>query len=206
MAKKTKRSELDFYSQKAKKEGYPARSVYKLKEIQEKFHILHRGDMVLDLGAAPGSWSLFAAEKAGPEGKVFGIDLSPISVSDRKGKITWIQGDIFDDSLLGNLPVREFSAVICDAAPATTGNRTIDSARSLDLADRALSIAEQYCMKGGNFAVKLFQGGEEKIFSARVLNHFSQVKRCKPRACRKDSFEIYLIGLGKKEKIRREAP
>ena len=194
------RAAPDYYSQLAKKEGYPARSVYKLKEIQDKTGILKKGYSVLDLGAAPGSWSLFASRKVGKEGKVHGIDLKQIPQEPEKHNLVFSVGDMYDDSSIEQISGGlRFNVILSDAAPNTSGNRTIDSSRSLALAERAIELSEKYLLPGGHIAVKVFQGGDEKALTAAMRKLFASVKTLKPKACRKESFEVYLIGLGRKD-------
>ncbi len=204
-------AKLDFWSLKAQKEGYPARSVYKLKEIDEKFSFFKkRGDKlrILDLGAAPGSWSLYVLrnmEKMGKGGGGFlaAADLSPLSRQYDKGlfdgdNFRFIQGDITaPDIRAALLAFAPYHAVICDAAPATTGRAELDALRSLDLAETALDYAEHALAKGGNFAVKVFQGGDTATLLKRVKGLFVQGKSFKPQACRRESVETYYIGLDK---------
>lgn len=193
------RSQPDYYAQLAKKEGYPARSVYKLREIHEKTGILRKGDSVLDLGAAPGSWSMFASRKVGADGKVQGIDLKHIPEAQSNSNLSFIVGDMYDDTCIERIADNSgFNVILSDAAPDTTGNRTIDSARSLALAERAFELSEKYLHPNGSFIVKVFQGGENRELISAMGKLFNSVKTLKPKACRKESFEIYLIGMGRR--------
>ena len=195
-------SKLDHYSIKAQKEGYPARSVYKLKEIDEKFGLVKGGAIkALDLGAAPGSWSLYLLRK---KALPVSVDLAPLSrqydagLFDKPGFI-FIQGDFTHDktreAIISQGPYR---LLLSDAAPATTGNRSIDSLRSLELAETALAYAESALEKGGNLVVKVFQGGDTSTLLKAMRLLFETAKSFKPKACRPESFETYYIGLGKK--------
>ncbi|MDR0320640.1 MAG: RlmE family RNA methyltransferase [Treponema sp.] len=197
----------DHWQQKARKEGYPARSVYKLQEIEQKYGILKSragGCRVLDLGAAPGSWSLYILRKPDVEknGFLAAADLSPLSREFDKGlfdgsNFFFIQGDITSaevrEALLSKGP---YSAIISDAAPSTTGNHTVDAARSLELAETVLSYAENALASGGSLAVKVFQGGESGDLLKRMKVLFQTAKSFKPQACRGESVETYFIGLG----------
>ncbi len=185
----------DHYTRRAKKENYPARSVYKLQEIQEKFKLIQPGQHVLDLGCAPGSWLLFAAKKVGPRGKVAGIDLKPVS-GKLPGNAVVHTGDIFDEAAgfwprLGD----RFDLVLSDMAPGTTGNSSVDAVRSFYLCEAALSVADKLLVAGGGFVCKIFQGEEVEQMVGAVRNAFKQHKLFKPKSCRKASKEIYIIGM-----------
>ncbi|MDR2447433.1 MAG: RlmE family RNA methyltransferase [Treponema sp.] len=200
-----KYSQPDFWSLKARKEGYPARSVYKLKEIDEKFGVFKRfRGKTLDLGAAPGSWSLYTLRRVGAAGSLAAIDLSPLSRQYDKGlfdgeNFRFLQGDMTSaDIREAALALGPFNAVLCDAAPSTTGNNSIDAIRSLALSETAFEYAEASLAQGGVFVVKVFQGEGSVSLLKRIRSLFSQGKSFKPQACRKESFETYYIGLGKK--------
>jgi 23S rRNA (uridine2552-2'-O)-methyltransferase len=199
----------DHWSLKAQREGYPARSVYKLEELGEKFGLLRLpGDggtlKALDLGAAPGSWSLYLLRKLGERCLLTAVDLSPLSCQyDRGlfggGNCRFIQGDMTAAAIREAVLARgPFNLVISDAAPATTGNRSVDTLRSLDLAEAALGYAETALARGGNFVAKVFQGGEAASLLGRIRELFRTGKSCKPEACRSESFETYYVGLGRR--------
>jgi 23S rRNA (uridine2552-2'-O)-methyltransferase len=185
----------DYYAREAKKRGYPARSVFKLEEIQSKFRLIRRGSLVLDIGASPGSWSLYIMKELGA--RVVGVDLkTPVTALDRK-EYSFIRGDIFEDKVWERISkFGPYQAVMSDAAPSTTGTRSIDSIRSFSLAERVFDVASASLEKGGNLVVKIFQGGEERELLMRMKDFFSKTAAFKPRASRKSSFEIYLIGTG----------
>ena len=202
----------DHWQLKARKEGYPARSVYKLKELDEKFGLLKPAAClspgravirVLDLGAAPGSWSLYVLRKMTDKVFLAAADLSPLSREFDRGLFSadnfcFIQGDITDpavrDSILAHGP---YHLIISDAAPATTGNRFIDTSRSLELAEAVVAYAESALSPGGNLVIKLFQGGDTSELLKRLKTFFKTAKSHKPQACRSDSFEMYYAGLTK---------
>lgn len=189
----------DFWSRKAFSEGYPARSVYKLKEIDEKYGMLKKNSRVLDLGAAPGSWTTFVLRTLDGTGHVTSIDLNPLSKSVKGDNLTFIQGDLYDEAVRKQaLDLGPYDSVICDAAPPTTGNRVVDTARSSGLVELAMYYAEIMLKPGGNFAVKIFQGGDQQAFLKKMREIFTSSKGFKPEACRSESFETYLIGINKK--------
>jgi 23S rRNA (uridine2552-2'-O)-methyltransferase len=218
---------LDYWSLKAQKEGYPARSVYKLKEMDEKFGLFkisgkggQRGGgkgsqtelgvqgtvqfKVLDIGAAPGSWSLYALRRMGKAISLVSVDLSPLSRVYDKGlfdgdNFFFIQGDITDSAVRSRLIERgPYHLVMSDVAPATTGNRSVDTLRSLALVEEVVSYAEAALLPGGNLVVKVFQGGDTAEVLKRLRGLFTTARSFKPEACRSESFETYYLGLGKK--------
>ena len=188
----------DHYTRQAKKENFAARSVYKLQEIQKKYRILSRGARVLDLGCAPGSWLQFAARQVSPGGRVIGIDLTPVTIQ-LPESVTVITGDVADlEGHLAELGQTRFDAVLSDMAPATTGNRHVDEARSLGLCEAALYIAEKRLVPGGHFVCKIFQGGDTKAFTEAVRSKFQRQTALRPKSTRKASREVFVIGLQKR--------
>lgn len=187
----------DHYTRQAKRENYPARSVYKLKEIQSKYSLIRRGSRVLDLGCAPGAWLRYAAEVTGTKGLVVGIDLKPVKIS-LPAQVQTHVADItkLDDAWWQDLGIR-FGVVLSDMAPATTGNRQVDALRSCGLCETAWSLAEQILIPGGHFVCKIFQGSDFKAFSDMIHRQFTQHRTFKPQSSRKASSEIYIIGMGK---------
>jgi len=219
----------DYWQLKAKKEGYPARSVYKLMEIDDKFSLLKikrahsTGDnsknnpsfRVIDIGAAPGSWSLYilrkiaASSRAGgvsyiKNGFLAAVDLLPVSREYDNGlfdngNFFFIQGDARAAEVREALGARgPYSLIISDAAPNTTGSHLIDCARSLELAETAVSYAENSLVSGGNLTLKIFQGSGTDLLLKKLKTLFETAKSFKPQACRDESVETYFIGLGKK--------
>ena len=206
-------SKPDHWSLKAQKEGYPARSVYKLKEMDEKFGLLKPRRLsfkILDLGAAPGSWSLYMLRKLGhPKAgasqlSLVSVDLTPLSRACDQGMFDrpdffFIQGDFTGDVTRESVISRgPYNLLVSDAAPATSGNRSLDTLRSLALAETALDYAVNALERGGNLVIKIFQGGETGNLLKAVRGLFEEGKSFKPQACRSDSFETYFLGLGKK--------
>lgn len=189
----------DFWSKKAFSEGYPARSVYKLKEMNEKFSLLKKNSTVLDLGSAPGSWTVFLLRNLGENGKVVSCDLNPLAKSVRADNLTFLQGDLNDAEIRNKIrELGPYDLVVCDAAPLTTGNRTVDTARSQQLVEMAVWYAKAMLKQGGNFAVKIFQNGDQQMFLKALREIFTTAKGFKPEACRAESFETYLVGISKK--------
>ena len=189
----------DYWSQKAFKEGYPARSVYKLQEIDKKFSFIKKGYTVLDLGAAPGSWTTWLLRNIDETGKVVSCDLNPLSKSVKGDNLTFLQGDLLSEEIREQIiALGPYDLVVCDAAPLTTGNRVIDTARSKNLVDMAIWYAQQMLKKGGNFCVKIFQNGDQQKELIKMREIFTSARAFKPEACRNESFETFLIGLNKK--------
>jgi 23S rRNA (uridine2552-2'-O)-methyltransferase len=181
----------EFYTILAKKSGYPARSVYKLKEINAKYKIFKKGDRVLDLGCSPGSWLLYISQKIGQQGQVIGVDLEKIKIP-QKANIVFMQRNIFDlkESDLKN----KFAAVVSDLAPKTSGHAFSDAFKSLELAEQSLKIVESVLLPGGNFVCKLFENESTNKFFKKVKNCFAFAKRFRPQAVSKKSKELYIIG------------
>ncbi|MCR5290336.1 MAG: RlmE family RNA methyltransferase [Treponema sp.] len=189
----------DFWSRKAFSEGYPARSVYKLKEIDEKFGMIKKSYTVLDLGSAPGSWTTFLLRKLDGTGKVVSCDLNPLAKDVKGDNLVFIQGDLNEASVRDQIKQHgPFDLVVCDAAPLTTGNRTVDTARSEGLVEMAIWYAQTMLKPKGNFVVKIFQNGGQQAFLKTLRTLFATAKGFKPEACRAESFETYLLGIEKK--------
>ena len=197
--KQKNRYQTDHYAQQAKKDHFPARSVYKLKEIQQKFNLMAKGDQVLDLGCAPGSWAKYAASVVGPEGRVVGVDLKDVTE-----KFPANTRMMVDDVLALAEMEKEnleqkigsgYNIVLSDMAPATTGRKEVDAARSYYLCMAALAIAQKSLAAGGAFVCKIFQGEDFETFKNAVAGSFETHKIFKPQSCRKESKEIYIIGL-----------
>jgi 23S rRNA (uridine2552-2'-O)-methyltransferase len=193
----------DHWQRKARNEGYPARSVYKLKEMDEKFGLVKPRFRILDLGAAPGSWSLYILRKT-PGVFLVSADLSLLSREFDKGlfdgeNFSFIRGD-FTDPIIHDAIILKgpYNLLISDAAPATTGSRIVDTSRSLELAETAAFYAETSLASGGSLVIKVFQGGESPELLKRLGGLFKSAKSYKPQACRGDSFETYYLGFEKR--------
>ena len=240
----------DYWTLRAKKEGYPARSVYKLEEIIRKFGLLRiicgersvregvregavreGAPTILDVGAAPGSWSLWLLRQMKGRGKLVAVDIQDLSImpqaaaarnsepilasevagapeatgaanSSVSGEpigahFSFVKGSILDE------PVRErlrelgpYNLVVSDAAPATSGNRLVDQARSEELVEAVIGMALEVLAPDGALVTKIFQGGEERRLLTELRRHFAQARAFKPQACRAESFEIYLVATG----------
>lgn len=188
----------DHYFLKAKQEHYPARSVYKLKEINKRFKIFRPGMKVLDLGAAPGSWSLGAAEFIGPSGLVLGLDLKDTETIFPR-QVTFMRGDVFEPSPEFQTALTEmgpFDVVMSDMAPSTIGHRATDQARSAALIEEAFYVAQNCLIKGGSFVVKFFMGPDIKAFADMLRKHFESVKSFKPQSSRSESYESFYVAIG----------
>ena len=186
----------DFFYKKAKAEKYRARSAYKLIEIQKKFHIIKVGDIIIDLGAAPGSWSQVALDFIGDNGKVLAVDM--LEMAPLKGNFVFVKGDIFKERIIAKIKevITQADVVISDAAPEFSGVRMLDIGRADTLCEQILEIAKQTLKKGGYFVCKSFQSAEHQKFIANVKKNFENVKEFKPAASLRESSEIYIIGIG----------
>ena len=178
----------DKFTKKAFSEGYLARSVYKLRHLQNKFKLIKKGDFVLDLGAAPGSWTQFAEQQGG---KVDAIDLSKVKYGN------FIEFDVMDDKLFDILE-RDYDVVLSDLAPKTIGVRKLDNELSYDLSKRALDIAGKKLKPRGKFVCKIFQSEFFDKFVKEVKEVFKIVKVIKPEASKKRSKETYIVAFNKK--------
>ena len=186
----------DHYSRMAKAQGYPARSVYKLQEIQRKHHLVRTGDSVLDIGAYPGSFSRYLLTVLNGRGKLVAVDLEQVSLGAPAEIFVALRGNIFEDSVLAEIERRgPYGVVISDAAPSTSGNAIVDTTRSMELSFRVLEICERCLRQHGNLVLKVFQGGDEREILQKIKRLFSLAKGIKPEASRSESREVYYIGL-----------
>ena len=189
----------DSYARRARDEKWLARSVYKLQEIDAKFKLIKRGSRILDLGCYPGSWCQYALGRAGLGGDVVGIDLKPPDHLSAQG-FRFIEADVMAleiERLVRELSPRDL--VMSDLAPSTTGIRAVDESRSLALAGRAAEIAGALLKTGGHFVCKIFEGEDLNPFKTEVSGHFRQVRLFRPKATRKRSREVYLLGQERKD-------
>lgn len=185
----------DRFGKKAKSEGFPARSVYKLEEIDRRVKLLRRGHRVLDLGAFPGSWTKYAAQRVGREGKVVGIDIqepravAPPGAEMRQGDVTTVGAEELGGP-------SSFDVVLSDMAPATSGHRHLDQYRSFELFMHGLRIAREVLAPGGSFVGKIFQSGDFPEAKRAVAESFETARVIRPEATRSESYEVFLVGLG----------
>jgi 23S rRNA (uridine2552-2'-O)-methyltransferase len=190
----------DFYYKKAKKDKYPARSVYKLEEALNKHKFIKRGDSVLDLGCCPGSWSLYASEVVGDRGIVVGADVQEVTATPRPGgsEIVWLRQNIMKPEFLEEVrKIRpSFKVLISDLAPRTTGNRWTDHQQSMRLIRETLTLAGKLLNRNGHFYCKAFQGEDFPDFVKEVKEKFTKVKTIKPKSSRVESREVFVLGMG----------
>ena len=189
--------ERDYYYKKAKEENYRSRAAYKLFQVVKKYRFIENGNVIVDLGAAPGGWIQAAQKIVGSKGFVLGVDLKSIEPFSQSNVRT-IVGDITEEEtvrqILEFLP-RKADVVISDASPNISGIWELDHARQIDLAQQALQIALKTLKPSGNFFAKVFEGEMLKNFIRGLKQHFEIVKIVKPKASRAKSSEIYILGM-----------
>jgi 23S rRNA (uridine2552-2'-O)-methyltransferase len=185
----------DIYRTQARAEGYVARAVYKLKEVDEKYHLFAPGRRVLDLGCSPGSWLQYIASRVGPQGLVVGVDAAPLAIAVAP-PLHFIQGDAASLDLETITAISpDFDVIVSDLAPKTTGTRHVDQQRSLELALAAWEWAKRLLKPGGQFLVKIFEGADTPALALELKHNFELFRRMKPAGSRAASREIYLLGL-----------
>ncbi len=197
-----KQQQQDRYFQQAKQEGYRARSAYKLLQIQEKFHLIRKGDLVVDLGAAPGSWSQVLVKLVGDRGRVIAVDLQPIEPIPG---VETVEGDMTDPEVqlrIKELAGRKVNVVVSDAAPSTTGVKLRDHVLSIELARSALNTAKELLVPKGNLVLKVFQGEDLPALIRDVKLAFHPVKVFTPAATRNESWESFIVARGLKATSR----
>jgi 23S rRNA (uridine2552-2'-O)-methyltransferase len=184
----------DPYVKQAQTEGRRSRALFKLKQINEKYHLIKKGDCVVDLGAAPGGWSEYAAPQLGPSGTLIALDILPM---ESLAGVTFIQGDFTDaavmQQLVDGLGGRRVNLVLSDMAPNMSGIRGVDQFRSVYLAELALELAARILAPGGHFLVKLFHGEGFDAYVKAIRQQFDKVQVIKPDASRAKSSEVYLL-------------
>jgi 23S rRNA (uridine2552-2'-O)-methyltransferase len=192
----------DYYYKKAKEEKYRSRAAYKLLQTVQKYQLIKDGDVVVDLGAAPGGWVQAARKIVGSKGFVLGVDLKSIEPFSEHNVRT-ILGDISEQETLQQILEfipRQADAVVSDASPNISGVWEVDHARQIDLAQNALDIALETLRPSGSFFVKVFQGDMLDDFVKKVKNHFQDVKVIKPQASRGKSSEMFVLGTHLKDR------
>lgn len=187
----------DRYYRAAKRQEYRSRAAIKLSQIDRDYGLFRDGDTVVDLGAAPGGWSQIARERIGPTGRVLAVDLAHVAPLDG---VEFLRGDFTSSNVqakLFEILRRPADVVLSDMSPRLSGQRSYDEARALELARAALSFAVRALRPGGDFLVKVFQGGEYPRFLEEVASHFEAAKGVKPRASTPSSPEIYVLARGR---------
>ncbi|MBK6516077.1 MAG: RlmE family RNA methyltransferase [Polyangiaceae bacterium] len=187
----------DHFTKAAKSAGFPARSVFKLEEIDKRCRLLKQGQRVLDLGAAPGSWSLYALQVIGAKGRLVAIDLDPLTSSLGPNALV-LQSDAFEVASDLYAEHGPFDVVLSDMAPRTTGMRETDQARSFELVLRALEIARAHGAPGSSFVAKIFMGPDFDQARAALREVYGEVRTIRPETVRKNSIEVFLVALAKR--------
>ena len=181
----------------ARAKGYPARSVFKLQEIDRRMRVFRAGQNVIDLGAAPGSWSLYASERVGPTGHVYAIDIKPIQQAFGEN-VKVLEGDALSldsEILAAHAP---YDVVLSDMAPNTSGSKFQDQTRSTELFLRALDVAIAHGKPGSHFAAKIFMSGDYKAAELRVRAAYEAVRTIRPEGTRQVSTEVFVVGMNKR--------
>ncbi len=193
---KPDQAKRDLYRRLAKQRGFKSRAAFKLIQLQKKYGIIKKGDKVLDLGCAPGGWLQVSSSYVGKEGMVIGVDKKPVKGMPKN--VRTIEMDIFDDvfKAIRRVTTSEFDVVLSDLSPEVSGIWELDSARQIELCERALEIAKGVLRKGGKMVIKIFQGEDTGYFIKKLRKAFKQVKLTKPPASRPESSELYVICFG----------
>lgn len=188
----------DHYYNKAKKDNYLARSIYKLEEIDTKYKIFKKSDHVIDLGYHPGSWIQYSLKQVGEKGYVLGIDIRPLNKKLAGEKnLRLLEMDAFDLIGLESLGVeKQFDVIISDMAPNTTGIKSVDQARSLALVEKVFEVMPFFLKKNGNFVIKVFDSHDAQAFLKKQKKLFKDFDLLKPKSTRSISKEFFAIGRG----------
>lgn len=186
----------DHYFQKAKKENYLARSIYKLEEIDQRFRILEKGDQVIDLGYHPGSWIQYTSEKIGPTGVVIGADIKEINNKLLNLKnVSLFKKDVFTINSMEELGVSDqFDVVLSDMAPNTTGIKSVDQDRSLNLVEMVFSLLPKFLKPGGHLVIKVFESQNAQLYFKEQKKYFEELHYLRPKSVRSVSKEYFVIG------------
>ncbi len=191
----------DFFFKEAKREGYRSRAAYKLIEIDDKRHVLRKGDTVLDLGCAPGSWLQVIAKRVGSKGKVIGVDLKAIDQTNLPENTATIEADV-TTLTPENIDHQLFDAILSDMAPNTTGTRTIDHHGSVHLCHTVLDVTSMMLKPHGNLVMKVLEGEAYPELLDRCNQMFEQAKGFKPKASRAVSTEMFVVCLDRFEELQ----
>jgi 23S rRNA (uridine2552-2'-O)-methyltransferase len=195
----------DRFTRAAKAAGYPARSVFKLEEIQKRYRVFRHGQRVLDLGAAPGSWTLYASREVGPSGRILAVDLSEISEA-MPANVIARQHDVMS---VGQAELGDFGpydVVLSDMAPRTSGTKARDQALSYELCSRALTVADELAAVGSHIVLKLFMSNDFKALETALRARYAECRTVRPEATRSQSTEVFLVGLRRKAPAAEPAP
>lgn len=190
----------DFFFRKAKEEGYPARSVYKLSELDQRYNLFKPRQAILDLGCAPGSWSIYISRQIGHQGRVIGVDLKETQIE--ADNFFFLKADILKineeelAAIMEEAGVDKFDGLVSDMAPSTSGIKGVDAGRSAILANQALDIARRNLKKGGFLVLKILEGGEHQLIWQEIQRLFEKQKQIRPKAVRQNSREIYIVAYG----------
>lgn len=197
MNRKNPYAGADAQTRAAKARGYPARSVFKLEEIDRRLHLLKSGQKVLDLGAAPGSWSLYVSQRVGERGQVLAVDIQEIRQAFAPN-VTVLRGDALDVTSEQLAQFAPYDVVVSDMAPNTSGNKVRDQALSFELFMRAQDVAATLGRPGSHFVGKLFMSGDFEAARRALTDRYDRVQVIRPETTRSQSSEVFLVGLGLK--------
>jgi 23S rRNA (uridine2552-2'-O)-methyltransferase len=195
----------DRHTRAAKAAGYPARSVFKLEEIHQRYRLFRPGQRVLDLGAAPGSWSLYASQCVGPAGRVLAVDLSEITEA-LPPNVCAKQLDVFSAERAVLAELGPYHVVLSDMAPRTSGTKARDQALSYELCTRALAVADELAAPDSHFVVKLFMSPDFAALKRAIVARYADCRVVRPEATRSQSTEVFLVGLGRKNRESAATP
>jgi 23S rRNA (uridine2552-2'-O)-methyltransferase len=195
----------DRHTRAAKAAGYPARSVFKLEEIHQRYRLFRPGQRVLDLGAAPGSWSLYASQCVGPAGRVLAVDLSEITEA-LPPNVCAKQLDVFSAERAVLAELGPYHVVLSDMAPSTSGTKARDQALSYELCTRALAVADELAAPDSHFVVKLFMSPDFAALKRAIVARYADCRVVRPEATRSQSTEVFLVGLGRKNRENAATP
>lgn len=188
----------DYYAKKAKTENFAARSVYKLDEIQKKYSLIKKNMKILDLGSSPGSWVQYINEIVSDKGFVLAIDINDVNISFGKN-VKFFKTDVFTSETFDLISqYSKFDGLVSDMAPLTTGARDYDHFGSMELCERAFDLAQNFLKQNGFFVCKMFEGEDSPEFIKKVRKCFSFFKAIRPKATKKQSREVFLVGNGYK--------